>query len=529
MKCPDRNTWNLLSMNLLDETEAVSLRNHCAECERCRVLWQEALGQHSELLAAFKAFDGDHDQHREQLMAMLDRPVSGPDAARRPAWLGGIAMSMRRHKARWAAVALLPAACILLAFVLLTGEKIAFADVLQKMRAAKTMVCDVVTTTTVVEGELPDPALKEPSRGAISMYFDGDTRAMLFEDKRCGVKTRSLQLGDTVYVWAGDTVRALQMSGENRPASLEKWTAGTPGDLLSRLLDVRDSPDRSLGEETIAGHRAVGFEIAGWRMGYGVNPTNGKAATADSESRLRVWVDVERDLPIRFETETKMVWPDATAVICSRWDNIKWDVPVNVDDFRPPAEEEIAKTETVQIPTADEANFIDEMRSWVELKEKALAGIEMIKKKAKEKGEDLPAPMSTMIERATLDAGYPERLDMSWLMGTFSARATLAMFADMFSEMKPIPENLAKEERAELVQSRARESAMAAAEVAMKSGLKATAIAAFYRTLANEQREPEYFGATVKPGDKKAVLMRWKLDDGRYRVIYGDLQVGTAD
>jgi outer membrane lipoprotein-sorting protein len=37
-----------------------------------------------------------------------------------------------------------------------------------------------------------------------------------------------------------------------------------------------------------------------------------------------------------------------------------------------------------------------------------------------------------------------------------------------------------------------------------------------------------YYGKTVKPGDKHKVLLRWKLDDGRYEVIFGDLSAKTA-
>jgi hypothetical protein len=33
-----------------------------------------------------------------------------------------------------------------------------------------------------------------------------------------------------------------------------------------------------------------------------------------------------------------------------------------------------------------------------------------------------------------------------------------------------------------------------------------------------------YYGKTVGPQDKDKVLLRWKLDDGRYEVIFGDLR-----
>jgi hypothetical protein len=41
-----------------------------------------------------------------------------------------------------------------------------------------------------------------------------------------------------------------------------------------------------------------------------------------------------------------------------------------------------------------------------------------------------------------------------------------------------------------------------------------------------EVNDPDavYYGKTVKPGDKEKVLLRWKLEDGRYQVIFGDLR-----
>ena len=37
-----------------------------------------------------------------------------------------------------------------------------------------------------------------------------------------------------------------------------------------------------------------------------------------------------------------------------------------------------------------------------------------------------------------------------------------------------------------------------------------------------------YYGKTVGPKDKDKVLLRWKLDDGRYQVIFGDLRAETV-
>ena len=47
----------------------------------------------------------------------------------------------------------------------------------------------------------------------------------------------------------------------------------------------------------------------------------------------------------------------------------------------------------------------------------------------------------------------------------------------------------------------------------------------FYEELSEKKKDPAYYGATVGPGDADKVLLRWKLDDGQYRVILGNLGI----
>ena len=45
----------------------------------------------------------------------------------------------------------------------------------------------------------------------------------------------------------------------------------------------------------------------------------------------------------------------------------------------------------------------------------------------------------------------------------------------------------------------------------------------FYGKLVKENKEPAYYGSTVTAQDVEKVLMRWKISDDRYQVIFGDL------
>lgn len=45
----------------------------------------------------------------------------------------------------------------------------------------------------------------------------------------------------------------------------------------------------------------------------------------------------------------------------------------------------------------------------------------------------------------------------------------------------------------------------------------------FYRTLVEDKKEPVYYGESVGPDDADKVLLKWKVSDDQYRVIFGDL------
>ncbi len=49
--------------------------------------------------------------------------------------------------------------------------------------------------------------------------------------------------------------------------------------------------------------------------------------------------------------------------------------------------------------------------------------------------------------------------------------------------------------------------------------------AQFYETLQADGKDPVYHGPAVTSDDTHKVLLRWKLDDSQYRVIFGDLKI----
>jgi hypothetical protein len=50
----------------------------------------------------------------------------------------------------------------------------------------------------------------------------------------------------------------------------------------------------------------------------------------------------------------------------------------------------------------------------------------------------------------------------------------------------------------------------------------------FYKPLVEDKKDPAYYGETVTPKDADKVLLRWKLSNNEYRVIFGDLHAETV-
>jgi len=50
----------------------------------------------------------------------------------------------------------------------------------------------------------------------------------------------------------------------------------------------------------------------------------------------------------------------------------------------------------------------------------------------------------------------------------------------------------------------------------------------FYVGLIEGRKDPAYYGKTVTPEDADRALMRWKVSDNEFRVIFGDLHPETV-
>jgi hypothetical protein len=208
-----------------------------------------------------------------------------------------------------------------------------------------------------------------------------------------------------------------------------------------------------LGNSVINGINVKGIEI-----------NHPEAYSMYDNFKVRVWVDIKTELPVRFETEIEYL----TGRRPSRftWDDFKWGVRLDPEVFKPNIPADYTIIETI-LPGQDEAAAIEALRKFVEL----------------------------------TDGNFPSRPN--------GPTIRQESWSGIEKKYRPIRPN--KQLTKEQIQARNDES------------MKLQGFTDFYMKLAQDGNQPAYYGKDVTLGDSNTVLMRWKISFDTYRVIFGDL------
>lgn len=203
------------------------------------------------------------------------------------------------------------------------------------------------------------------------------------------------------------------------------------------------------------------------------------------ESTTTLWVDVDTWLPVKYELNTTHGEEESHIVM----DQFRWDISVDANVFEyviPDDYKEMGKAGTA---TAIDPNSI----KMLEMNDQAaIKGLEAYKE---------------------FFSQYPEKIDLMSLM------KSLTNVGDPNTELgKKLLEKIKRKmETVGLDQVKLQEFVIQDFVVPLQS------LGTFYMTLVQDKKDPAYYGAQVTPEDTDAVLMRWKADSGKYKVIFGDL------
>lgn len=184
------------------------------------------------------------------------------------------------------------------------------------------------------------------------------------------------------------------------------------------------------------------------------------------EAVMRIWADVDSRLPVLFEVEIREGGPQGTV----RFDQFQWDVPLSDDLFQVSVPENYTdRTPPAKTDQEKEEHLVQALRGYADIaghypKVKILSGDLIDDMRAK---VGIPRDPAQLTPEHIKSKAYVDLLKSTWGW------------------------NIGHE-------------------------------------ILRDDPDAAYHGKTVGPKDKDKVLFRWKLDDGRYRVLYGDLRFDTV-
>ena len=239
-------------------------------------------------------------------------------------------------------------------------------------------------------------------------------------------------------------------------------------DPLSYLKGFLKIKYESIGRSIIDDIEVAGFRTTDPNYKYkGPRFTNVKE---NPQYETKLWVDVKTLLPVRIEYLTSDTYDGGkTRAFVQEVDHdFQWDIPIDASEFEaPPIPDGYAIQDMFPEPATEE-NAIGGLKQCVEL-----------------------------------FGNYPERIDLAYLWAESEKSETIAALR-LKKELKGLTG---------LERDNKKMDALKPMRFLNK----------FYIGLA--KKDSTYYGKTVTLEDTDKVLMRWKVSDNEFRVIFGDLHV----
>ncbi len=242
-----------------------------------------------------------------------------------------------------------------------------------------------------------------------------------------------------------------------------------PGAFLKEVMACKHE---TLGRSTIDGVDVEGFQTRD------PNCSGGASGFEDPQVDVKVWVDVKTRLPVRYESLTSGL--DQMGNTMSHhfvMHDFQWEVPIDAAEFEPPVIPEGYMVMVDKLPgPINEETAIQSLRQCVELLGK-----------------------------------YPESISVAPPKGLQS---------ELDKSDSPVATRLKEELKGLTEQERV--------DRLMDAGTPMRCLFRFYVGLIDDRKDPAYYGKTMTPKDADKVLLRWKVSNSEYRVIFGDLDVETV-
>ncbi len=380
-------------------------------------------------------------------------------------------MIMRNPMIRIAAAAVIVVMCLIgLSLWRGTQSGIALAEVVARIERVKAFRCQ--WSEKMTGEDLNKKPYSSESRGTFLISQEYGWKTIFEElDPNGGKSTSELyRLPDkkTIIHILHKQKKYSREECDDRWAQ-EVWKSDNdPRTLTKRMLEYKY---KSLGRSTIDGIEVEGFQTndpncLGSISGYRKDKV---------EVDVKMWADVKTRLPVRYEF-TRAYFDRMGDKIATHerfvMHDFQWDVPVDAAECVPVIPDDYTGT-VVKYP----AHITEEI---------AIQGLKQC---------------------VELLGNYPERIALSY-RSEFEKSETPAAL-----RLKEELKGLSEDDNTQRLND---------------ATLPIRCLVRFYKLLQWDNKDPAYYGKIVAPKDADKVLMRWKLSDSEYRVIFGDLHAETV-
>jgi len=462
----------------LPQQKSSEVKAHLDDCQQCRTELKklEAVLECADSMRELSADEQVIESAKESLLeAVADEETKEPTP--RPTIRLDFIWSniMKNRIAKLAAAAVIIIA-VLAGLPFIGGKKagIALADVLEKINQTRAYMYTMKMTIT---GKLMPTAQEHTITTVVS-----DDHGMKSYWENTDPNTGKTTTYQEIYI-----LPEKKMAITIMPETKQYMRMPFGDELLARMKKQNNDPREMIMQimkcEYTRLDKAVidGVEVQGFRT---TDPVFISAIGGDATSiELTLWVDVENWLPFRSEMDINS--GEQMQVTSATYD-YRWDVPVNASDFDPVIPEDFKpfSIDGMKMPGMSEADAVEGLRLFAEM-----------------------------------TGRYPKKMNMIEL-----AQEIAALNKDN-QYMKDLSEKL-KEEKEEM----SRTTEMSEDEIrdtlmkkAVEMMMPLQSIGYFYMMLVADKKEPVYYGESVGPDNADMVLLKWKVSDDQYRVIFGDL------
>lgn len=485
----------------LSEQQSSEVKKHLSDCQECRSELKklQAVLKCADSMRELSADEQVVESAKESLLAAVANEVKKQPTSRPTIRLDFIwSTIMKSRITKLAAAVIIIAVLASLPFLGGKDSGIALAQVLEKINQTNaymyTMEMKITGKLMPYVQEIKILATHSDDYG-VKWYWENT-------DPNTGkITTQEIYVlpeQKMVITLMPETKQYIRMPFGDKMLARMKQQNNDPREIIMQFMKC---------EYTRLGRAVIdGVEVQGFRT---TDPEFLSAIGGDATSiELTLWVDVENWMPFRSEMDLSS--GEQMQATAATYD-YRWNVPVQASDFDPviPQDFKPFSTDGMKMPGMSEADAVEGLKLFAEMTGRYPKKLNML-----DVAQEIAAFNEILMEelkKLEEEMGDTTKMTKEELRNAVMKKTESTFLKKLMEDMGGTTEMTNEEIRNTVMKK------------TMEIMRPLQSIGFFYMTLVADKKEPVYYGESVGPDDADMVLLKWKVSDNHYRVIFGDL------